>query len=448
MLLVAAASTPAVAQRIDPGRPATLVVGRSKAPSPAERVDGARRGLSPFSLPEGTLHVTWRRTVAPTIEHAPLVTEDGAILVFTGRGDLVELDADGTERRRVGVGVGPVGPGAILSDGTVVAMTTAGEAVGIARGAIRFRTRVSESAAGTPQRDRGVLVKVAPLALEDGGVIVASSSGPAAAPVASEIAALDAEGRVRARATLPAPIAWPLVATRSGVACITAEGAVFTWAPGQAPVRAGSFAGALDGGAAARAPHTLVAVVDARRLVALDLDPMDARVLATTARGALLGPPSVRGSEVHVMEVAPPQLLLQTVDASGTTSSRSLSLTPVGIDADGGIAGARLPVHSSTLVDAAGRVAFAGPDGHVGVVSGTASTELGEVVCARGAPPQGGPAAMFPNPRPGGRSGSTARPSAGFAGLVPARPNAFLVACEAGVLLEVAGASPPPSPSP
>jgi hypothetical protein len=381
------------------------------------------------------------------------VTEGRTILVFTGRGDLLELDPDGTERLRTAVGVGPVGPGAILADGTVVAMTTAGDAVGIARGAVRFRTRVG---------DPGALVKIAPLALDDGGVVVANNSGPGGAPVASEIAALDVDGRVRTRATVPVPIAWPLVATKVGVACITAGGVVFLWTPGHAPRVAGSFGGALDGGAAALDGHTLVAVVDARRLVALDLDHADARVLATSAAGALLGPPSLRADAAYVMEVSPGLLRLVAVDPSGKLSSRSLSVGPAWVDTvgastpavggnnppgSGGVAQARPPVHSATLVDGSGRVAFAGPDGHVGVVFGDGLTELGEVVCGRGAPPLGGPPTVLPNQRAvGPRAG--ARPSAGFAGLVPTGPNAFLVACEAGMLMQIQGALPAQPPNP
>jgi hypothetical protein len=430
ILVLAAATTPAIAQRIDPERPATLIVGRSRAPSPAERVDGARRGLSPTPLPEGTLRVTWRRTVAPSIEHAPLVTEGGNLVVFTGRGDLLELDPDGTERRRVAVGVGPPGPGAILADGTIVTMTTAGEAVGIQHGSIRFRARVG---------DHGVLVKVAPLALDDGGVIVAGGSGATGTPGSSEIAALDADGLVRARAMIPAPVAWPLVATKSGVACITADGFVFLWTPGQSPTLAGSFGGALDGGAAALDPGTLVAVVDARRLVALDLDHADARVLATSGAGVLLGPPSARASEVYVMEAGPSLSRMLAVDPSGALTSFSLGGGPMGMEADGGVAHARLPVHTATLVDESGRVAFAGPDGHVGVVSAGGLTDLGEMVCGRGAPPLGGSPASS-RPQPGGlRPVVAARPSAGFAGLAPTAPNTFVVACEAGLLLEIQG---------
>src|ERR1700722_16561399 len=176
-----AMSSSALAQSLDPECPRSLVVG-----SPA--------GSSAFraSLPTGTLRVAWRRTIGPSIEHAPLVTADGKILVFTVRGDLVELDEEGAEEGRVGIFVGPLGPGAILSDGTVVTVDMAGGAVGGLGSPLRFRTRVG---------DRGVVVKPAPLALDDGGVVVANGVKSGASDRwTSEIMALDAEGRVRARA--------------------------------------------------------------------------------------------------------------------------------------------------------------------------------------------------------------------------------------------------------
>ena len=429
-----ATTTPSLGQTVAPQRPTTLVVGRAEAPSPMDRLDGARRGLTSAPLPDTTLRVAWRRGVSSSLDHPPLVTRDGGLVLLTRKGDLLELDKDGSEQRRLVVGGGPLGPGAILSDGTVVAMTTAGEAVGIQRDGVRFRARIG---------DRGAVALVAPLPLDDGGVIVASATGPTGAPAASEVVALDAHGQVRARATVPQPVVWPLVATASGVACITTDGLVYVWAPGHSPVLAGSFGGPIDGGALALDPRTLVAVVDARRLVSLDLEHSEARVLLTST-GALLGPLSSRGRHVYAMEVTPRLSRLLDVDLApgGIVTALALTTGPATLDPDGRIATGHVPVHTATLVDASGTVAFAGPDGHVGVVSSSGMTDLGEVVCGRGAPPLGTP----PLPSHGGGgpfhmapATTTARPSAGFAGLSAAGPGAFLVACEAGLLVLVQG---------
>jgi hypothetical protein len=389
--------------------------------------------------------VAWRRAAGPFVEHAPLVTAEGDLVVFSGRGDLVELAADGAEKRRVVVGNGPLGPGAILADGTIVTMTTNGEAVGIRADAqtahVRFRTRVG---------DRGMLVSVAPLALDDGGVVVANAvrtsshggepanvapallAGPAAGGAwQSEMAVLDADGHIRAKAMVPLAIVWPLVATKRGVAGISADGTVFVWLAsgvGGDPVRVGSFAGGLDGGAAALDGSTLVAVVDAKAVVALDLEKGDTKVLLASSSGVILGPPSVGGGTVWVLEATSTGTRLVALDSQGGVMPFPLSGGASGarLEPDGGIAAVQAPIHTATLVDAAGRVAYAGPDGHVGVLSRSGAVDLGESlsICGRGAPPTG-------------TRGT--RPSAGFAGLTPTHPGSFLVACESGTLLEVTG---------
>jgi outer membrane protein assembly factor BamB len=442
MVLLTAVTVPAVAQRVEPLGPLTLIVGRAESPAPAERVDAWRRGFAKTPLPEGTLRVTWRRSVGPSIEHSPLVTPDGDIVALTARGDIVELGSDGTEKRRLGLGVGPLGPGAILADGTIVTTTSAGEAVGIRLDAqntrIRFRTRLG---------DRGMLPKVAPLALDDGGVVVASAVRKrdnvegAPASFESEMASLDAEGRVRAEVRVPLPVVWPLLATRAGVAAIAADGTVFLWGAGYGgsafgqPVRIGSFDGALDGGAAALDGSTLVAVVDGRRVVELDLEHGLAKVLTSTGASALLGPPSIAGGTTYILEATATGTRVVAIDGAGGVSRERLSVIPGGLEADGGPAAPILaPVHTATLVDGSGRIAFAGPDGHVGVFHAGNVVDLGEVICERGAPPL-----AIPPPPVSPPSSSYGRPSAGFAGLAPSGPGSFLVACEGGALLEVRG---------
>jgi hypothetical protein len=452
MLLLTALTTSAVAQRVEPLHPLAVIVGRVESPAPTERVDGMRRGFASTSLPEGTLRVVWQRSIGPSIEHSPLVTPEGDAIVFTVRGDLVELGTDGVEKRRLGLGLGPLGPGAILADGTIVTMTTAGEAVGVRLDAgdahVRFRTRVG---------DRGMLIKVAPLALDDGGVVVAnavrSPGNGDGAPThfESEVVALDADGSVRTKVTVPLAIVWPLIATRAGVAAIAADGTVFVWAPGYAarsaagePVRIGSFGGGLDGGAAALDASTLVAVVDASRIVSLDLQHGSTKVLMTSGSGALLGPPSIAGERTYVLEVTPTGTDVVALDGTGSISPYRLSGLPLGVGADGGVVPISTPVHTATLVDGSGRVAFAGPDGHVGVLSaGNVTTDLGEVICRQGAPPLETPAttAQPSSSTPSLRSFAASRPSAGFAGLAPAGPGFFLVACEGGTLLEIGGGS-------
>jgi hypothetical protein len=442
LLLVLPIVSSAIAQRVPPNRPVTLVVGRADSPSPAERVDGARRGFARTALPDGPLRVAWRRSAGTFIEHAPLVLPGGDIVVFSGRGDIVWLAPDGSEKRRTTLGAGPLGPGALLADGTIVTMTSSGEAVGIGMQSqnpeVRFRTRLG---------DRGAPVNIAPLALDDGGVVVANGVRSASSaslaspdPWQSEIAALDADGRVRARVGIPTTIAWPLIATRAGVAAIGIDGSVFAWsAGGTDAVRVGSFGGALDGGAAALDDAALVGVVDGKSVVSLDLDRGATRVLYAAGRAAVVfGPPSVAHGTTYVLEATHGGGRLVALDGHGGASFFVISGALPGLDADGGLSPSLAPIHTATLVDGAGRVAFAGPDGHVGIVSTSGTVDLGEPVCGRGAPPVGAASAL------GGSH--AARPSAGFAGLTPIAPGAFLVACEGGAILDVRNSSGPPGP--
>ena len=249
-LLVASAS----AQRLDPKRPHTLVVGAPRGPSPTDRVDGRRSGFSRSPLPNGPLRISWRRAFGQPAELAALSLADGETAIVVGRGELIVLAEDGTERWRTMLGSTAASAPSQLSDGTIVIVTAAGEAVGVRRGVIRFRTRLGG--------DRSLGGHVSALSLEDGGVVVAT---------ATELTALDADGGVRARAVVSETLATPLLAALGKVIAITATGVVYGWTPGREPQRLGSFGGPVDGGATLADAHTLVAVIDGSRLAALDL---------------------------------------------------------------------------------------------------------------------------------------------------------------------------------
>jgi hypothetical protein len=424
----ALAASGALGQRFDSKHGRTLVVGPSRGPTPTDRVDARRSGFARERLPAGRLRIAWRRSIGQSLEHAPLVTEQGAVIAFGGRGDVVVLDSEGVERDRMTVGVGGLGPGAILSDGTVVTVNAAGEVVGLRDGVVRFRTRVG---------DRGVVVRVAPVALDDGGVAVANGA---------ELATLDAEGGLRARAALVEPasevLTSQILATTTSpsgpcLLLVDSGGTVYTWMPGREPSRAGSLGGSADGGAALADEHTLLAVIDSTRLVALDLDHGALVTRATTSAGWLLGPPALLGRTAFVELIVPGAVLSLGIDPQGRELSRtSLSTYAPAALADGGSTPMLAATRTATLVDATGTLAFATPDGHVGIRSTGGVDSLGELVCGRGATPQ---TSSVPNAPPGliVQSGGAPRPSAGFAGLAPAGAGAFLIACENGTILKI-----------
>lgn len=407
LLVVASAS----AQRLDPKRPETLVVGVPRGPSPTDRVDGQRSGFSRSPLPAGPLRVSWRRAFGQSTDFPPLSLPDGETAITVGRGELVVLADDGTERWRTLLASTAASAPTQLSDGTVVVVTSGGEAVGVRRGVIRFRTRLGG--------DRSVGGRVSALSLEDGGVVVAT---------ATELTALDSDGGVRARASVPEALATPLVAALGKVIAITGTGVVYGWAPGREALRLGSFGGPVDGGATLADAHTLVAVIDGTRLAALDLTHGVVVSRAVAPGGAYLGPPSVRGETAFVLGQAQGRTFTVAIDASGQEVTRTLVATsPPVLLADGGTAPYIPAAHSGTLVDAAGTIAFAASEGRIGVVTASGTVEtLGETLCTRSSNATKGLGtivALAPASRGHGESG------------------AMLAICDNGALVKVASGS-------
>ncbi len=401
------------AQSVDPKRARTLVVGASRGGSQAERVDPGRTGFSRTALPAGPVRVEWRRALGSAVEHAPLVDDAGNIHVVVGRGDVVLLASDGTEKARVVTGALQVGPAALTADGTVVFVSASGEAIGVRAGALRYRTRIGRNENAAPA--------ASPLALDDGGVALATPY---------DLALLDAEGNVRARATAPEPLAAPLVSALGKIICVGASGAVYSWQPGREPSRVGTFGAPIDGAAALVDDHTLVAVTSAHLdLVALDLARGTNLTRSTAAVGAYLGPPATRGGAVLLFGLTPSGSSLVAIDATGQIVGEvALTSSTPPVTPDGGPPPLVIPPHGGVLVDAAGTVAFVAPDGQTGVVHGAAGTveTVTEVVCSRIAP--------SPSMRPG--MVLPAGPS-----LAPAGAGAFVVACANGALARISRAT-------
>jgi len=392
----------ASAQTVDPRRPTTLTVGAPGGASPIDRVDAQRTGLSRAPLPTGALHVAWRRALGASIDHAPIAVAGGDVVAVVGRGDLVTLDRDGDERGRATIGGGASGPPASLSDGTIVVVTSAADAVFVIRGAPRFRTHLGG--------ERALAGGVSPLALDDGGVVVG---------VAHELTALDARGGVRARAALPEPIHGPLLSGAGKVIAVTISGAIYGWSPGREAERLGSFGGPVDGGAAFSDARTLVGVVEGARLQAVDLVRGSSAPRAVAGGTYFLGPPAMRGAAAYLLAETPGRDFLLTLDAAGQETGRALVATsPPPTLADGGAAPYSAAPHVGPVVDRAGAVAFATPDGRVGMVSATGAVDtLGESICGRGSAARGGGAVVGLTPVEGG----------------------FVVACDGGGIAKIVG---------
>ncbi len=402
--LVEAAAT---AQTLDVTRPRTLVVGTPPG-ARAARVDGMRTGSSKSPLPTGSLSVAWQTPpLGVLIDGAPVVDANGTTYLVGTRGEIVAIARDGGERWRASTGAVQPGPSALLSDDTIVFADAVGEAVAVREGVVRWRTRFG----------RGDATHPAPLPLFDGGVVVAT---------AHDLAALDATGQERARVTLPEAAAGPLVAATGKVLATGASGVVWAWTPG-APeaVRMGSFGAPLEGGALLVDDHTLVGVTaGGARLSALDLTTAVASTRALSGGGLWLGPPAAHAGTLYLMLLTASAELAVGIDATGAEVLRSRVATHMLLPTpDGGVTPLATVPQAGPLVDAAGTLAFATPEGGLGTVS-AGTVELLDGACSAA-----------------GRAPSA---DAGrIAGLAPLAPGMFVAACHSGVLIALRGASAP-----
>jgi hypothetical protein len=388
----------AMAQTVDTRSARTLVVGTPVGGSRVDRVNAGRTGQAHDPLPASEIRAEWQTPfLGVALEHAPLVDSAGTTYVVGAQGDVIAVGRDGTEAWRATSGATQPGPPALLSDGSVVLVGGAGDAVAVRQGRVRWRTRF-----GRPEG-----VRPAPLPLDDGGAVVAT---------ARDLAALDADGSERARATLPEPAATPLIAAMGGVVVVSSSGTVYLWSPGGEPTRAGSFGSPPDQGAALLDDHTLVAVTAGHtHLSSVDLARGTTETRAIASSGLWLGPPSTSRGGVTVLMLTQTAELLVTLDGRNTEVSRArLAARQPILGQDGGPIALVPPPHVPPLTDASGTVAFATSEG-AGVVSGGAVESLADIC-------------------PSASGGSVT-------GLAPLGPGAFVVACRAGSLVAVHGTS-------
>jgi len=416
----------ALAQRVDPRRATTLTVGRAAGPEPTVRGDGHRAGVARAALPRGPIRVSWRyATGGGQIEQPPVLSTE-AIIVVTSHGDVVWVPHDAGDghaeiaRQSIGIAASSSSPPALLSDGTVVVVGGSGNAlaVGVDKNGLRFRTQLAGSVSGSD------IDAIAPLALDDGGVAVATNA---------EIALLDAAGNVRVRAPLPEPLVGPLLATGGAspsarrILAIARTGVVYSWSPGGASgldvTRVGSFQqtphGQVQGGAVLSSDDTLVAVVDDARLMTLDVRQGLAVPLATFQGGAFLGPVAFRSGVTYAMAGVPGHTYAVGVSSSGQEVLRvPVGASPI-VTADGGVPLYEVPPHVPVIVDGTGTLAFAAPEGPVGVVDPAGVVSSIDNVCVR--------------PLRGGR---------GVTSLVPGGPGALIATCVNGTVVRIVHGTP------
>jgi outer membrane protein assembly factor BamB len=365
----------------DSALPIHIVVGTPAGAQPMARVDPARSGCT-NELPERPREL-WNRGLRGGIEQVPAVDDRGNVIIATASGELAQLGADGTEqwRTRLGVSSASTAP-VILSDATRFVVTAIGEAWGVsAQGTRKFKTDLS---------GLGREARVAALPRDDGSVVLG---------LWSRLVVLGPDGSIRDQVDTREMLVGALLGTRDGIIATSDTGSVWIWSAPLAPRKIGTLQGIARAGAALADAQTLVAVVDNRRLTAMDL-----RTGGLTTRetlSGLEGPPAAGpGSVAYAASLS--GLLIGLGPAAETMR---VALSPqVVVGDDGGTSAA---VHSSPPVvcDRKGRVAFVRGDGRVGVVA--ADGRVSSVSSAACYDPLG---------------------------VVPAAQRTFLVACRSGTL--------------
>jgi hypothetical protein len=389
---------------IDPSMPRTLVVGAPRGAAPSERLDAQRSGRSRTLFPSAPLH-RWEHHITGGLELPPVVDAQDNVLVAGTTPDVIKLDPEGKEIWRVRFGTSAAVAAPVLtSDGTLVIVTASGQAVGITpSGSIRF-----VSALGLRGRD----ADTAPLALDDGGVIIAAGTA---------LVEIDRDGAVRARTALeikpgsadsrvtgalvqgPVTEAGPL-----GALFTTESGSVFAWRPPASPRKLGSLGGFPRRGAVVTGPRTLTAVVDSRRIVDFDLPTGVTHVRSNSGLGAQLDGPVALGPDGIILAATQTGLLVG-VDAAGNEMIRiALEKPPVAllpapgptagppggqVNIFGGTVGgsgsgffgvpAEIKPSPAPIVDREGRIAFVRAAGRAGVISPRGAVALAsERVCS------------------------------------------------------------------
>lgn len=366
--------SPALADSVDPSMPKTVVVGVPRGFAPSERIDGERTGRLPQNtrLPDRPSEL-WRKHVSGGLELPPLIDAEGNLYLLLTIPEVVKLNPEGKEvwRARLGQSA-PLAPGTFTSDGTLVLVSSAGQALGITKeGAIRFSTSL-----GIRGRD----ADLAPLAKDEGGVVIAAGR---------TLIEISRTGQIVARAQLEDRASGALIQGPNGTLITTDSGGVYNFRPPLLPRKIGSFGGSVRKGASLDGKRTLIAVVDGRRVVAFDLITATTQVRSSGAGGTTGFDAPIALSQDGLALGATHAGLLVGLDASGNEKIRiSLEKPAAQSQPSSGAfsnflgTGEQKP-SPPLIVDREGRVAFVRTSGRAGIAKSSGEvTIISEKICS------------------------------------------------------------------
>lgn len=312
------------AEPVDPSIAVRSVVGSVGAPGAMDGLDGARDNLTRLTLPRHA-RVVWRARLDGHIPHGVAVDRDGDVIVAHAATRLTTIDKNGAVLGSARLGNDePMGGPVITSDGTRVVVTSSA-VWGVRRdGTPRFRVPFAATR-NTP----------APLATEDGSIVVASEQ---------RLLWIESDGGVRASASAPERIV-ALVADSDTVLAVTEPGTILEFLAWGTLSARGSFGGTVSE-CTLGAPHRIVALVAGSRLMDYSLGTGVRRVVFDVGGGVLFGP-LARGADGGTWVSGRDGL--RELSTSGH-ESRTVPLSA---------ATAPRPREGALVVDTAGHLAFA-----------------------------------------------------------------------------------------
>ena len=366
LLLASLLAWPTAANEVDPSRPATIVVGAPRGHVVRARLGPHRHGQSRYALPASAKRL-WRRSTFQRLLFPPLVDARGGVIAAAGT-TLRYISASGKVGWRAALGSTIIAPPVLTSDGAIVVIGGDGMWRRVsASGKVTHRLKLGK------RRTRTSTLP-APLALDDGSVVVAVEQRAKATSYA--LLRVASDGTEQARVPMPQLPSGALLAHAGGVLVTTRAGAVWHWRPPAVPRRLGAFGGLTPNGAVLVSKRTLVAVTRLSTVEALDLvsgkrstifsgqvidDPVtfDAKsgmLLFSTAIGELIGV-DARGqikrraplSDQPIVSLKPPPRVARRFGRRRWRSSRHVASPPL-------------------LVGAAGRIAFVRHGGRFGLI--------------------------------------------------------------------------------
>ncbi len=344
---VMGSSSTAFTEPLDATRTHRIPTGPATAPAAMVGLDPGHTSVTVHELPRRG-RVLWRARGATSLEKAPAVAPDGAVVV-AGPGALAQLDARGTLAWTLSMaGASSATTPIIASDGARWVVTTSGVVVAVETNGLE-RVRRALGAQGPA---------VEPLAGADGTVVVG---------MGHDVMVLERGGALALRTRLT-PAVRQLLSDDRAIYVLTSDSKLVALRPPSAPTEVGTFGGRVTTAVALRDGHAH-AIVEGTRWVSLDV-----RSGRRTTRAVLGGEVAERGLAVlpgGASRTSSALGLVMGLAADGTEEFRA-SLEPSLAGASSALARVERDTPGTPmLADPRGVVAHARPGLDVALVSST-----------------------------------------------------------------------------